>query len=244
MGCLKRTCLQLATGCGWPPVRGATNPAACLLPRLHGATLSSRPQRSETPPSLRVFVTALFATPFLSSSPLFASRADLEWRVTYVGSASSAEYDQELENVLVGPVPIGISKFVLSVSMQWGDGPGLQGKMGATAPRGGASSACRTPPLPHDATSLLPSPLAPLLLQTNPPDPSKIPEDDLLGATVVMLNCAYKGKEFIRVGYWISNTYADEVEGVEPPKPCPPNMIVRNILADKPRVTRFAIDWS
>jgi histone chaperone ASF1 len=42
-------------------------------------------------------------------------RADLEWRVVYVGSASSSQYDQELENVLVGPVPLGTSKFVLQV---------------------------------------------------------------------------------------------------------------------------------
>lgn len=77
-----------------------------------------------------------------------------------MGSASGPQYDQELENVAVGPVPVGTSKFVLA---------------------------------------------------TPPPDPSKIPEDDLLGATVALICCSYKGHEFIRVGYWINNTYGEPV---------------------------------
>ena len=89
--------------------------------------------------------------------------------------------------------------------------------------------------------------------QTAPPDATKIPEDDLLGATVVMITCSFRGVEFIRVGYWVANAYApggvvpEVVPGVpppEPPKPCDPGMIVRAVLADKPRVTRFPIDWS
>jgi hypothetical protein len=51
----------------------------------------------------------------MSSYALTSSDVDLDWKVTYVGSAASPEYDQELESVLVGPVPIGISKFVLAV---------------------------------------------------------------------------------------------------------------------------------
>ena len=45
----------------------------------------------------------------------FFSRSDLEWKVVYVGSASGPQYDQELDAVLVGPVPIGTSKFILQV---------------------------------------------------------------------------------------------------------------------------------
>ena len=37
---------------------------------------------------------------------------DLEWKVTYVGCAESEKYDQELESILVGPVPVGMNKFV------------------------------------------------------------------------------------------------------------------------------------
>ena len=41
---------------------------------------------------------------------------DLEWKVTYVGCAESEEHDQVLEEVLVGPVPMGVNKFVLQVN--------------------------------------------------------------------------------------------------------------------------------
>ncbi|XP_055975493.1 histone chaperone ASF1B [Sorex fumeus] len=37
---------------------------------------------------------------------------DLEWRVTYVGSAESEEFDQVLDSVLVGPVPAGRHTFL------------------------------------------------------------------------------------------------------------------------------------
>ncbi len=37
---------------------------------------------------------------------------DLEWKLTYVGSAESAAHDQVLDTVVVGPVPVGKHKFV------------------------------------------------------------------------------------------------------------------------------------
>ncbi|KNC76314.1 histone chaperone ASF1A [Sphaeroforma arctica JP610] len=36
---------------------------------------------------------------------------DLEFKIIYVGSAESENYDQELDSILVGPVPVGVSKF-------------------------------------------------------------------------------------------------------------------------------------
>ena len=52
---------------------------------------------------------------------------DLEWKLVYVGSAESSNYDQVLDSVLVGPVGKGVSKFIfevcfscpLSFSTQW-----------------------------------------------------------------------------------------------------------------------------
>lgn len=41
---------------------------------------------------------------------------DLEWKIIYVGSAESEEYDQTLDSVLVGPVPAGRHMFVFQVS--------------------------------------------------------------------------------------------------------------------------------
>ncbi len=80
---------------------------------------------------------------------------ELEWRVVYVGSARSEAHDQELDSVLVGPVMLGVSRFVLDVPA---------------------------------------------------PNPAKIPAEDLLGATAIMITCSYKGKEFVKVGYWVSNS--------------------------------------
>jgi hypothetical protein len=41
--------------------------------------------------------------------------SDLEWKLTYVGSAEDENYDQQLESVLVGPVNVGTYRFVLQV---------------------------------------------------------------------------------------------------------------------------------
>lgn len=42
--------------------------------------------------------------------------ADLEWKLTYVGSAESEKYDQVLDSVLVGPVQSGRYRFVFQVA--------------------------------------------------------------------------------------------------------------------------------
>lgn len=116
---------------------------------------------------------------------------DLEFKVVYVSSANH-EDDQLLESVMVGPVPVGISKFVLDV-------PG--------------------------------------------PNPSLIPAQDIVGLTVVLLQCAYLTKEFIRVGYYCNNDYTDEVMRLDPPETPQVQLLQRSILADKPRVTRYPIPW-
>lgn len=47
---------------------------------------------------------------------LLCVMSDLEWKIIYVGSAESEEYDQVLDSVLVGPVPAGRHMFVFQVS--------------------------------------------------------------------------------------------------------------------------------
>ncbi|KAK6349847.1 Histone chaperone asf1 [Orbilia brochopaga] len=117
---------------------------------------------------------------------------DLEWKLIYVGSATSSEYDQELDSLLVGPIPVGVNKFEFFA---------------------------------------------------DPPNPSRIPTSELLGVTVILLTGAYDGREFIRVGYYVSNEYDDPMLNTEPPKQPVLDRIVKNVLAEKPRVTRFAIKW-
>lgn len=117
---------------------------------------------------------------------------DLEWKLTYVGSAEDETYDQQLESVLVGPVNVGTYRFVF---------------------------------------------------QADPPDPLKIREEDIIGVTVLLLTCSYVGQEFMRVGYYVNNDYDDEQLREEPPAKLLLDRVQRNILADKPRVTKFPINF-
>lgn len=105
---------------------------------------------------------------------------------------SSSEYDQELDSLLVGPIPIGVNKFIF---------------------------------------------------EADPPDLKRIPSSDILGVTVILLTCSYDGREFVRVGYYVNNEYDSEELNAEPPARPIIEKVRRNILAEKPRVTRFTIKW-
>lgn len=68
---------------------------------------------------------------------------DLEWKVIYVGSAEDTRYDQVLEEVDVGPIPIGVNKFVLTagakdkiVDRYWGSWVGWGEHDGGKSARG------------------------------------------------------------------------------------------------------------
>mmetsp|Transcript_11655 Transcript_11655/g.15846 ORF Transcript_11655/g.15846 Transcript_11655/m.15846 type:complete len:219 (-) Transcript_11655:119-775(-) len=123
---------------------------------------------------------------------LFNLQEDLEWKLTYVGSAENEKYDQVLDSVLVGPVVAGSYRFVF---------------------------------------------------QANPPDASRIPASDMLGVTVLLLTCSYRDQEFIRVGYYVNNEYDSEELRESPPETVQVDRLMRNILADKPRVTKFLCEF-
>ena len=44
--------------------------------------------------------------------------ADLEWKMTWVGSADTEKFDQVLDSVLVGPVVPGSYRFIFAVRAQ------------------------------------------------------------------------------------------------------------------------------
>ena len=52
----------------------------------------------------------------------------------------------------------------------------------------------------------------------------------------MLLACSYKEKEFIRVGYYVNNDYAEEEMRENPPAVPELQKIQRHILAEKPRV--------
>lgn len=62
-------------------------------------------------PSKMVILSSIFNL----TSSLFDG-IDLEWRMIYVGAAESSEFDQVLDSIMVGPVPVGVNKFIFAVS--------------------------------------------------------------------------------------------------------------------------------
>merc|ERR1719174_67442 len=84
---------------------------------------------------------------------------------------------------------------------------------------------------------------SPFVFQANPPDVSRLPTEDVVGVTVVFLSCSYNGEEFIRVGYYVNNEYEDEEMRETPPTTPQIDKLVRNILANKPRVTKWSINF-
>ncbi|CAL8100062.1 unnamed protein product [Calicophoron daubneyi] len=81
------------------------------------------------------------------------------------------------------------------------------------------------------------------LFEADAPDPKKIPAEDVVGVTVVLIQALYQDKEFIRVGYYVNNEYKKEELRLEPPAEPVLEELERHIIASDPRVTRFPIDW-
>eukprot|EP00040_Diaphanoeca_grandis_P021488 m.114527 g.114527 ORF g.114527 m.114527 type:complete len:166 (-) comp28358_c0_seq1:164-661(-) len=120
---------------------------------------------------------------------------DIEWKLIYVGSADDAKYDQELDSILVGPIPVGLNKFVF---------------------------------------------------EAKAPDYTKLPSEEIIGVTVALITCSYQGAEFVRIGYYVNNSYADPALRDDPPMDISLEqkieLLGREIL-NKPRVTRYQIKW-
>lgn len=105
---------------------------------------------------------------------------------------SRSEHDQELDSLLVGPIPVGVNKFIF---------------------------------------------------EADSPDLKRIPTSEILGVTVILLSCSYDDREFVRVGYYVNNEYDNDEMNNDPPTKTVIEKVRRNVLAEKPRVTRFAIKW-
>lgn len=107
-------------------------------------------------------------------------------------SLRSFEYKTELDSLLLGPIPIGASKFTF---------------------------------------------------HCDPPDVKRIPDKALLGIVGLRLSCDYLEQEFVSVGYYVENDYDDPLMKEIPPSKPDYGQIMRTILAEKPIVTVFSIQW-
>ncbi|KAJ8503274.1 hypothetical protein ONZ45_g11005 [Pleurotus djamor] len=88
----------------------------------------------------------------------------------------------------------------------------------------------------------VPSGVNSFVFSGSPPDPSKIPPEDVLGVAALILTASYKDQEFVRVGYYQNTEYDNEEMKETPPKNIVFDRLVRDI-SEKPRVTRFQIKW-
>lgn len=57
------------------------------------------------------------------------------------------------------------------------------------------------------------------------------------------MTASYNQQEFFRVGYYVNNYYEDPEMNENPPQMPALDKLTRHILAEKPRVTKFQIDW-
>ena len=76
------------------------------------------------------------------------------------------------------------------------------------------------------------------------PDIAKIPTDEVVGITAVILTCSYRDKEFYRIGYYVNNQYTDPELMENLPSSPIPEKIQRSILEDRPRISKFPIEWT
>ena len=117
---------------------------------------------------------------------------DLEFKIIYVGSAETYEFDQTLDQIVVDAVPQGQFKF---------------------------------------------------MFQADPPETNKIPADDAVGVTVILITASYREQEFVRVGYYVTNEYEDPEMREVPPTEPQFDKLIRTIASNEPRVTKFKINW-
>jgi histone chaperone ASF1 len=62
--------------------------------------------------------------------------------------------------------------------------------------------------------------------------------DEILGVTVIIITASYRDKEFVRVGYYVNTYYEEEEYKENPPAAVDWAKLHRNVLIEKPKVTR------
>ena len=81
------------------------------------------------------------------------------------------------------------------------------------------------------------------VFEGQPPNTSLIKDSDIVSVTGVLVTCSYANEEFFRVGYYVNNYYEDPELAENPPEKADILKLTRHILVEKPRVTKFQIQW-
>eukprot|EP00796_Vickermania_ingenoplastis_P012991 gene12991-8838_t len=80
-------------------------------------------------------------------------------------------------------------------------------------------------------------------LECDGPNPDEIPQDELLGLTVLIISLKYKNQEFIRVAYYTQVAYFDPALNEHPPVPVQKAALGRFVAMPQPAVTATPIMW-
>jgi len=151
---------------------------------------------------------------------------DLEWKVLYVGSAQDATRDQILDEILVGPVPVGVNKFVLQADAPDPSQLAQDDLLGVTVVLVTCSYREREfVRVGYYVNNEYHNPNAPVVTE-NTTTPS--PQLNSDGSTPTPA---------------VEGTPTEVIPPSAIPNPVPLEHIQRQILADKPRVTKFPISW-
>jgi histone chaperone ASF1 len=161
----------------------------------------------------------------------------LEWKVLYVGSAHDAGKDQVLDEILVGPVPVGMSKFLLSADAPLVEHLPDTEVLGVTVVLVTCSYRSREfVRIGYYVNNEYVDP--------NAPPPPPMPMNSLESPTPTSPNA--NGAESVNA----AAAATPEQSSPSPPPPPPLSirdldvrLIQRHIMADKPRITKFPISW-
>lgn len=80
-------------------------------------------------------------------------------------------------------------------------------------------------------------------LECDPPEVARIPPQDVLGVTVLLISFQYRGQEFLRVGYYTQVAYFDDALNAAPPEVADATQLGRFLAMAQPAVTIIPITW-
>ncbi|KAM7524247.1 hypothetical protein LguiA_014149 [Lonicera macranthoides] len=81
------------------------------------------------------------------------------------------------------------------------------------------------------------------MYQTDDLVPTNFHKKFILGPQTILISGSYAGQKFLEVSYHINNEYDDELLRKEPPQIMKTISVRRTIFSDRPRVTKFPINF-
>ena len=184
---------------------------------------------------------------------------DLEWKVVYVGSPESNAYDQVLEEVQVGPIPIGLHKFSLQAPSPCLDQIPMEHRLGVTVLL--VTASYRQQEFCRIGYYVLNELIQPLQQVIALPEMEKEGADvAATAATPSLPSASFHHHQHqqqsdimaIAMTQHANGAVTDHATKTSATTPIDdsvvivvddPSMLMRTILADKPRVTRYHITW-